>query len=121
MTEEEIRTLDRTWDNIHACFCWSELNKDLIRELISNNKKYKLNLQKQLMLDIHGYSVHCAVFYQNMYIYLKEGIALQKQLISYMNKVYQMYREQSEREYAATRQVYKFTDCTGRILDQLVI
>lgn len=121
MTEEEIREqgLDN-WDNVHAAFCWSELSKDFIRQIVESDPIYKTQIEHELLLDIHGFSVHASIFYQNMYQYIKNGMAEQKQLIYYLDAIYQMHREQAEKEFNS-RQVYRMVDGTGRVLDQWVM
>ena len=119
--EEELRENGFDWDNVHRCFCWYNLSKDFIRELVEADPIFKTQLEHELLMDIHGYSVHASFFYQNMGYYIQNGLAEQRQLVHYVDKLYQMYREQAEREYNAGRQVYNFTDYNGRIFEQVII
>lgn len=121
MTEEELREQGFQWDNVLRAFLWSDLSKDFIRELVEYDPIYKTQLEHHLLAAIHGYSAFPCFFYQNMYHYIKLGLAEQKQLKYYVDKCYMMYYQQRQREWNASRQVYKFTDGTGRVLDQWVI
>ena len=109
------------WDNIRAGFCWQNLSKDFIRQIVEFDPVYKTQLEHELLLDIHGYSVHASFFYQNMYNYVKSGMAEQKQLKYYANEIYMMYRQQAERQFNISKQVYRMVDGTGRVLDQWVM
>ena len=122
MTEEEIREqgLD-DWDNVRSAFCWNNLSKDFIRQIVEFDPTYKTQLEHELLLDVHGYSVHASFFYQNMAYYIQNGLAEQKQLVYYVDQIYQMYREQAQREFNASREVYRMVDGTGRVLDQWVM
>lgn len=121
MTEEEIRLQGFDKDNFQRAFLWSELSKDFIRQFVEYDISYKHILQHWLMMALYRYATFAAAFYQNMFCYLNDGLATEKQLANYniMKKVYDMYREQSEKEWNASRQVYKFVDGSGRVLDSI--
>lgn len=89
-----MRGLEHDWQNIHTVFCFQNLSRDFIRELVGTNKVYRKNLELELMMDIHGWAIHASAFYKNMYCYLEDRLALEKQLHSYVDMVYEMYKEQ---------------------------
>lgn len=121
MTESEIREQGLEWQNVHGAFCWHNLSKDFIRQLVATNKIFRKNLEVELLADIHGWSVHASYFYQNMGYYIQNGLALDKSLVHYIDKIYQMYRYQAEAEYNARRtNVVRFVDGCGRVLDEVV-
>ena len=121
-TEAEIREAGLDWEVVHTAFCWKNLEPDFIREIIESNPTLcKKQLERELICDIHGYSVHASAFYQNMYIYLNLGLAEQKQLVYYVDKIYEMYREQAEQEYEARKNnIVRLVDSTGRVIDQMI-
>lgn len=119
-TEEEIRLDGFDWNCVEAAFCWYDLSKDFMRQLIEYDPTYKTQIEHALIMDMNRYSVHASVFYRNMYQYIKNDLAETKELKNFADRVYFMYREQAEREYNS-REVYSFTDGTGRILDQFVM
>lgn len=120
MTETELREDGFDWDNVLRAFLWNDLNKDFIRQLVEYAPIYKTQLEHHLLAAVHGYSSFPCYFYQNMYHYIKLGLAEQKQLIYYLDQIYIMYQQQRQREWNASRQVYKFVDGTGRVLDQWI-
>ena len=118
--ESEIREAGFDWEVVHSAFCWKNLSKDFIREMVESDPIYKTQLEHELLMDIHGYSIHASYFYQNMGYYISNGMAEQKQLIYYVDQIYIMYRNQAEQEYNS-RRAYQLIDNTGRVLDQVVI
>lgn len=120
MTEEEIRLMGLDdWNTIERAFLWSELSKDFMRELVEYDQKYKTWLEHALLMDFHGYSVHASAFYKNMYNYLKLGLAEQKELKCYSERVGQMYMDQMNKELES-KHVYSLVDNSGRVLDSVV-
>lgn len=118
-TEDEIREAGFDWDNVHSAFCFKNLSKDFIRQIVESYPQYKKQLEHELLMDIHGYSIHASYFYQNMGYYIMNKLAEQRQLVHYVDKIYQMYRQQAEQQYNS-RQVYSLVDNSGRILDSVV-
>lgn len=122
MTESEIREQGFKWQNVERAFLWQLLGRDLIREMVQYDSCYKTQLEHHLLMAFHGYASYPSSFYQNMYIYLKAGLAEAKDLACYAEQLYMLYREQAEKEWNASRQVYKFVDgATGRVLDSFVM
>lgn len=120
MTEEEIRLMGLDdWNTIERAFLWSELSKDFMRELVEYDQKYKTWLEHALLMDFHGYSIHASAFYKNMYNYLKLGLAEQKELKCYSERVGQMYMDQMNKELES-KHVYSLVDNSGRVLDSVV-
>ena len=119
MNESTIREQGINWDIVHQAFLWSQLSKDFIRELVEGNKIFKKNLEYELLCDLHGWSVHPSCFYQNMFCYLNNGLALRKELQYHMHQIYIMYRQQAEKEYNARREVVHYVDGSGRVLDSI--
>ena len=121
MTDSEIglRGEGITWDVVHRAFCWYQLDRDFIRELVEKDQMFKTQLEHQLLMDIHGYSVHSSVFYQNMYQYLKLGLEEARDLKYYKNQIYMMWREQQQKEFNS-RTVHRLVDGTGRVIDQFL-
>lgn len=120
--EEELREKGFNWQNVHNCFCWYSLSKDFIRQFVEHDPVYKTQLEHELLMDFHGFSIHASFFYQNMFKYLKAGLAEAKDLACYADRIYLMYRERKEAEWNASREVYKFVDgATGKVLDQWVM
>lgn len=119
-TEAEIREAGFDWEVVHTAFCWKNLSKDFIREIVESYPQYKTQLEQELLMDIHGYSIHASYFYQNMGYYIMNKLAEQRQLSNYVDKIYQLYRQQAEQEYNS-REVVRFTDYSGRVLDEVVI
>ena len=120
-TEEELREDGFQWDNVLRAFLWSDLSKDFIRQLVQYDQTYKTQLEHHLLAAFHGYSQFPSLFYKNMYSYIKLGLAEQKQLSHYVEQIYMMYTEQKNKEWNASRQVFQFTDGTGRVLDTYVV
>ena len=121
MNEAEIglREEGLSWDVVHKAFCWYQLDSDFIRELVETDTIYKTQLEHELLMDIHGYSVHPSIFYQNMFTYLQIGLEEARDLKYYKNQIYMMYREQQQKEFNS-RQVYRITDRMGRTLDSWI-
>ena len=119
MTEIEMRQQGFEWQNVERCFLWNELSNDFIRELVEYDPVYKTQLQHHLLCAFHGYASYPSNFYMNMWQYLKAGLAEQKELKYYADRLYMMYREQAEKEFNS-RVVHKFVDGTGKVLDQVV-
>lgn len=119
-TESQIREDGFEWENIQRAFLWQELGCDLMRELVEYDTIYKTQLQHHLLCAFHGYATYPSFFYKNMYIYLRCGLAEERDLEYYTDKVYQMYSQKFEEEMNAMKPVYKFVDSNGRILDQVV-
>lgn len=122
MTESEIREFGLDdWDNIHTAFCWNNLSKDFIRQMVEYNPIYKTQLEQELLMDLHGYGIHASYFYQNMGYYILNKLAEQKQLVYYVDKIYEMYRAQAEQEYEARKNnIVRLIDSTGRVIDQMI-
>lgn len=120
ITEAELRQNGFDWQNVERCFLWTELSKDFLRQLVEYDEKYKTWLEHALLMDFHGYSVHASAFYKNMYNYLKLGLAEQKELKCYSERVGMMYMDQLQQEQQA-RIVHSITDYNGRILDSWTI
>ena len=118
-TEVEIREAGFDWQTIHTAFCWKNLEPDFIREIVESNPQYKTQLEHELLMDMHDYSIHASAFYQNMYIYLQLNLAEQKELKCYSEKVGQMYMNQLHQEQQS-KHVYSLVDNSGRILDSVV-
>ena len=122
MTEEELRQQGfESWDDVERCFLWNELSKDFIRQLVEYDTIYKTQLEHHLLMAFHGYATFASFFYKNMYIYLKSGLAEQKELECYSDRVYQLYSQKYQEELNASRSVYKFVDGTGRVLESWVM
>lgn len=119
-TEAEIREAGFDWEIVHTAFCWKNLEPDFIREIIESYPQYKTQLEHELIMDIHEYSIHASAFYQNMYIYLKLNLAEQKELKYYSEKVGQMYMKQMNEEYGKN-DIAKFIDYTGRVVETITI
>ena len=120
MTQTEIREQKRNWDTIHAAFCWSQLSKDFMRELVGKNWMYRWKLEHELLMDFHGYSCHASAFYHNMYQYIKSGLATDNQLRYYTDRTYMMYREQLQKQ-CNSRETVKLIDFNGKVLDMVQI
>lgn len=122
MTEEEIRLQGFDKDNFQRAFLWSELSKDFIRQFVEYDVSYKHILQRWLMMALHRYATFAAAFYQNIFCYLNDGLATEKQLANYniMKKVYDMYREQALKEWNESKDVAIYADYSGRVLDSIV-
>lgn len=118
-TEAEIREAGFDWEVVHSAFCWKNLSKDFIREIVESYPQYKTQLEHELLMDIHGYSIHASYFYQNMGYYISNKLAEQRQLVHYVDKIYQMYRQQAEQEYNS-REVVRFTNYSGKVIDQII-
>ena len=122
MTEEEIRLIGLdNCDNVERAFLWKNLSRQFIRQLAEYDKLYKTKLQHHLIWAFNGYATYSSVFYSNMWVYLQLGLAEQKQLVNYADRLYRMYREQAQNEWAASRQTYKFVDGCGVVRDQIVL
>jgi hypothetical protein len=72
-------------------------------------------------MDFHGFSVHPSMFYNNMYHYIKNGLAYTKELKFYLDRIYMLYREQAEKEWSASTTIHRIVDGTGRVLDSFVM
>ena len=120
MSETAMRQNLLKDEDIISYFRFNDLSKDFERELVSTRKKIKRELEHELLMDIHQYSVHASVFYKNMFVYIQNKLAEEKQLEYYLDKVRQMYYDQHEQEMNA-RIKYSFVDGTGRILDSFVM
>lgn len=118
-TEAEIREAGFDQQIVLSAFRFKNLEPDFMREVVESNKGIKTQLEHELIMDIHRYSVHASTFYQNMYIYLQLNLAEQKELKCYSDKVGQMYMSQLQQENES-RQTYSLIDGTGRIQDQIV-
>ena len=117
-TQTEIREEGFDWQNVERAFIWENLSKDMMRELVQYDPTYKTQLQHHLLCAFHGYQSFPSVFYQNMYSYLKMGLAEAKDLVYYADQLYLLYRQRAEQEYNS-RTVHRFVDGTGRVLDQV--
>ncbi len=91
MKESELREQGLQWDNVEQCFFWNELSKDFMRQLVEYDTCYKTQLENHLLGAFHGFAEYPSDFYQNMYNYIKYGLAEQKELAYYADKVYDMY------------------------------
>lgn len=107
------------WENVERCFLWNELSNDFIRELVQYDTTYKTQLEHHLLMAFHGYASYSSYFYLNMCNYIKLGLAEQKELECYVERVGMMYMDQLQQEQQA-RIVYSFKDGTGRVLDTWV-
>lgn len=119
-TEAEIREAGFDWEVVHTAFCWKNLEPDFIREIIESNPQYKTQLERELLMDVHGYSIHASAFYQNMYIYLQMNLAEQKELKYYSEQVGQLYMNQRNEEYGKS-DVAKFVDYTGKVVATITL
>lgn len=119
-TEAEIREAGFDWQTVHSAFCWKNLSKDFIREIVESHPIYKTQLEQELLMDLHGYSIHASYFYQNMGYYISNKLAEQRQLSNYVDKIYHLYRQQAEQEYNSG-EVVRFTDYSGRVLNMVRI
>ena len=121
MTQTEMREEGFEWDNVEKCFLWYQLSHDFIRELVEYDTCYKTQLEHHLLMAFHGYATYPSQFFKNMYIYLRCGLAEQRELEYYTDQVYQMYSQKFNEELQSSRTVYKFVDGTGRVLDSWVM
>ena len=120
MIQSELRQNGFEWQNVEKAFLWTELSKDFMRELVEYDQKYKTWLEHALLMDFHEYSVHASAFYQNMFNYIKYGLAEQKELAYYADKVYQMYIERKRIEESCRQRFQAhLIDCNGTVLDTI--
>ena len=119
-TEAEIREAGFDWEVVHTAFCWKNLEPDFIRQIVESDKTIKKELEHELIMDIHDYSIHASAFYQNMYIYLKLDLAEQKELKKYIERVGMMYMQQLNREQES-RHTYSLIDHSGMVQDQIIL
>ena len=119
-TEAEIREAGFDWEVVHTAFCWKNLEPDFIRQIVESDKTIKKELEHELIMDIHDYSIHASAFYQNMYIYLKLDLAEQKELKKYIEIVGMMYMQQLNREQES-RHTYSLIDHSGMVQDQIIL
>lgn len=120
MTQTEIRMMGLCWNTIERAFLWYNLSRDFIRELVEYDQTYKTQLEHHLLMAFHGYATFASTFYYNMYSYLKLGLAEQKELVYYADRLYGMYLEQQQNEWNS-REVYRMVDSTGVVRDQIII
>lgn len=120
MTETAMRQNLLKDEDILSYFRFNDLSKDFERELVSTRKKIKRELEHELLMDIHQYSVHASVFYKNMFVYIQNKLAEEKQLEYYLDKVRQMYWDQLQQEQQA-RIKHSLVDYNGRVLDSFVM
>ena len=120
MIETDLREMGLQWQNVQRCFIWSELSPDFIRELAEHDQTYKTQLEHHLLMAFHGYATYPSYFFINMWWYIRLGLAEQKQLAYYIERVGQLYLDQKQKE-DQSRQVYSLVDNNGRILDQCVL
>ena len=118
--ETELRMEKRNWQNIQKFFIWYVLSVDFMRQLVAKRWDYRDRLERELLMDMHGYSVHPSMFYNNMYHYIKNGLAYTKDLKYYQERIYMLYIEQAEKELNASTTIHRIVDGTGRILDQII-
>ena len=110
------------YNTVFTYLLYNQLDKDFIRQLVDQlNKGDKLHLQWDLLQGVHGYAGYPSYFYQNMFQYISLGLNEEKQLKYYKDHIYMMYRETREKEWNASRQVYKFVDGCGVVRDQIVL
>ena len=120
-SESELREKGFSWSVVQRAFIWYSLSTDFMRQLVEYDQTYKTQLEHHLIMAFHGYQAFPSMFYQNMYKYLKAGLAEAKDLACYTDRIYLMYRQQKQNEWNASRSVYRFVDGTGRVLDQCVM
>ena len=118
--EDEIREAGFDWEVVHTAFCWKNLEPDFIREIVESNPIYKTQLEQELLMDMHGYSIHASYFYQNMYIYLNLNLAEQRELKCYSEQVGMMYMSQLQQENES-RHTYSLINSNGAVMDQIVL
>ena len=119
-TEDEIREAGFDWEVVHSAFCWKNLEPDFIRQIVESDKTIKTQLEQELLMDMHGYSIHASYFYQNMYIYLNLNLAEQRELKCYSEQVGMMYMNQLQQEQAS-KHVYSLVNSNGAVMDQIVL
>ena len=119
MTESELREGGLQWDNVQKCFLWNELSKDFIRELVEHDTTYKTQLEHNLLCAFHGYASYPSYFYKNMWQYIKLGLAEQKELQYYTERVGMLYMDQKQQE-ERSRHVYSLIDNRGCVLKQVL-
>ena len=117
--ETQLREEGITWDLVQKAFIWHDLSKDFLRQLVETDQCFKTQLQHHLLYAFHGYASYPSNFYKNMWQYLKLGLAEQKELAYYTERVGMLYMNQLQQEQQA-RVVHSFIDDTGKVLDQLV-
>ena len=117
--ETQLREEGITWDLAQKAFIWHSLSRDFIRQLVETDQCFKTQLQHHLLAAFHGYASYPSHFYKNMWHYLKAGLAEQKELECYSERVGMMYMDQLQQEQSS-RHVYSLVDSTGRKLDQIV-
>ena len=120
-SESELREKGFSWSVVQRAFIWYNLSKDFMRQLVETDQCFKTQLEHHLIMAFHGYQAFPSMFYQNMYSYLKMGLAEAKDLACYADRIYLLYREQAEKEYNASRNVYRMVDGTGKVLEQWVM
>lgn len=118
-TQTEIRQEGFQWENVQKAFIWNQLGVDLMRELVQYDTCYKTQLEHHLLMAFHGYASYPSVFYNNMYKYLKAGLAEEKELECYSERVGMLYMNQLQQEQQ-TRIVHSLVDCNGTVLDQII-
>lgn len=118
-TEEEIREAGFDQQIVISAFRFKNLEPDFMREVIENNKAIKTQLERELIMDIKGMSIHTSAFYQNMYIYLKLNLAEQKELKNYSEQVGQMYMNQLQQEYQS-REIASWVSYNGKVQEIIV-
>lgn len=119
-TEAEIREAGFDKQIVLTAFRFKNLEPDFIREIVESNKGIKTQLEHELIMDIHRYSVHASTFYQNMYIYLQLNLAEQPELKYHNEQVGQMYMKQRNEEYGKS-DIAKFVDYNGKVQEIIVI
>ena len=117
--ETQLREEGITWDLVQKAFIWHELSNDFIRQLVETEQCFKTQLQNYLLMAFHGYSSYPSYFYNNMWKYLKLGLAEEKELACYSERVGMLYMNQLQQE-VQSRHVYKLVNNNGKVLDQLV-
>ena len=118
-TDEEIRLEGMDVQNIEKTFIWQNLSKDLMIELIETDPLIKTKIDHHIIAALQGFASYPSTFYQNACYYIQNKLTEQKDLINYVNQLYMLYREQSEREYNS-RTVYSLVDGSGRVLDSII-
>lgn len=113
-TEQQIRLQGFEWENIQRAMIWDNVGRDLIREMVETDKLYKTLLDRHIISALQGFASYPSMFYSNAFCYIKNGLAEHKQLLYYADRIYQMYKEQSEKEFNS-RQAVTLVDHNGMV------
>ena len=119
-SESLIREEGLDLQNIERAFLWQELGRDFIRQIIYIDPLIRTKIDHHIIAALQGFASYPSMFYSNAFCYLRNSLSEQKDLEYYSNRIYQLYREQAEKEYNS-RQIYRIVDRTGKVLDAWVI